>query len=71
MAETVLEMSRRHVREAESIIARQERLIASMRRHHQSTNHAVVLLETYLLTLAEFRAHKNLHEQMAAKGDGH
>jgi hypothetical protein len=62
MAETQLEMAKRHVREGEEHVARQRVLIARLRQngHAAAVGVAQIILGTFEQTLAEYRRHLNL-----------
>lgn len=57
MAETPLEMARRHVVEGERILAEQEARVERLRRNGIDISEAEDALETYRKTLAQMRTH--------------
>lgn len=57
MSESEVDMVLRHIREGEQHVTRQREIIAQLSGHHQSTDQAEDLLDLFLLTLAQHRAH--------------
>ena len=57
MADTILEMVRRHVAKGERIIAEQEALIERLRKQGLDTSEAERALESYRGILEQMRAH--------------
>lgn len=69
MAETQLEMAKRHVREGEEHVARQRVLVARLRQngYAAAVGVAQIILGTFEQTLAEYRRHLNLELGRSAK----
>jgi hypothetical protein len=69
MAESLLEMARRHVANSERVIAEQERLLVTLRSGGLETADAEMLLKTYRELLELQRTHLRQEELRAARDD--